>query len=274
MLKLRPRTPQEVRPILQALAEAGIVLVGGQAINLWSLLYEQPKVEPWRSSRPYTSFDADALADRAELFMAARKMEEAGFQIEVSLPETPEASALNTGLLQARKGGDEITINLLHRLGGLSTQEIRETAVTLSWERIDIRLLHPLLCVESKAHSLNTLPQDKPDEPRQDRKHLALAVANLREHLVKRSQPDLADAVLRSAHRLVDLAYHQLGCEMLTRQHVDLLDGIPWASWRPGPIASLQEFAKREAEFRREIQQRIEMQAEVDRWLADLKRRK
>jgi hypothetical protein len=151
MLKFRPRTPQEVKPILQALADAGIVLVVGQAINVWSLLYERPEVEPWRSSRPYTSFDADALADRAELFMAARKIEQAGFQIEVSLPETPEESALNTGLVQARRGVDEISINLLHRLGGLSTQEIRETAVTLSWEGIDIRLLHPLLCVVPPA---------------------------------------------------------------------------------------------------------------------------
>jgi len=29
MLKLRPRTPQEIKPVLRALEEAGIVLVGG-----------------------------------------------------------------------------------------------------------------------------------------------------------------------------------------------------------------------------------------------------
>ena len=274
MLSPRPRTPHEIKSILEALSGVGAVLIGGQAINVWSLIYEQPENEPWRSSRPYTSFDADALADRPEMMMAARASEKAGFRIEISLPETPEESALNTGLVHARKGGDEFCINLLHRLGGLNTQEVRETAVTISWERIDVLLLHPLLCVESKAHSLSTLPQDKPDEPRQDRKHLILAVANLREHLVRRSQPELAGAVLRTAQRLVDLAYHQLGCETLTRHGIDVLDGIPWAAWRPGPISALQELANREPEFRREIQRRIEMQAEVDRWLADLKRRK
>lgn len=274
MLKLRPRTPQEVKPILQALADAGIVLVGGQAINVWSLLYEQPETEPWRSSRPYTSFDADALADKAELLVAARAIENAGFQIEVCLPESPEESLLNTGLVRARKGPDEISVNLLQRLGGLNTQEIRETAVTVSWEHLDVLLLHPLLCVESKAHNLNTLPQDKPDEPRQDRKHLILAVANLREYLIARSQPEHVSAVLRTAQRLVDLAYHQLGCETLTCHGVDALDGIPWTTWRSGSIAVLREFANRETEFRREIQQRIEAQAQVERWLADLKRRK
>lgn len=274
MLKLRPRTPQEVKPILQALADAGIVLVGGQAINVWSLLYERPETEPWRSSRPYTSFDAAALADKAELLLAARAIEKAGFQIEVRLPEAPEESVLNTGLIQAKQGRDEIIVNLLQRLGGLNTQEIRETAVTVSWEHLDVRLLHPLLCVESKAHNLNTLPQDKPDEPRQDRKHLILAVANLREHLAGRSQPELVSAVLRTAQRLVDLAYHQLGCETLIRHSVEVLEGIPWTTWRSESIPALREFANRETEFRREIQQRIESQAEVDRWLADLKRRK
>ena len=67
MLNPEPFGPQEIKSILQALAEADAVLVGGQAINVWSCLYERPDCEPWRSSRPYTSVDADALADRAEL---------------------------------------------------------------------------------------------------------------------------------------------------------------------------------------------------------------
>jgi hypothetical protein len=39
-------------------------------------------------------------------------------------------------------------------------------------------------------------------------------------------------------------------------------------------MAEQPAFHNRETEFRREIQQRIESQTEVDRWLADLKRRK
>src|SRR5258708_25055332 len=72
-------TPQEIKVILQSLSEADAVLIGGQGINVWSCIYEKPDCEPWRSARPYTSVDADALADRAEMVRLARALEEKGY---------------------------------------------------------------------------------------------------------------------------------------------------------------------------------------------------
>ncbi|MBM3881630.1 MAG: hypothetical protein FJ387_18215 [Verrucomicrobia bacterium] len=39
--------PQQIRPLLEALSRSDAVIVGGQAINLWSETY-QKKEEPWR----------------------------------------------------------------------------------------------------------------------------------------------------------------------------------------------------------------------------------
>lgn len=65
MTSCGPFTPEEIRPVLGALTEAGCVIIGGQAVNLWSSVCERIDQEPWSSGRPYTSFDADAFADSA-----------------------------------------------------------------------------------------------------------------------------------------------------------------------------------------------------------------
>jgi len=155
----------------------------------------------------------------------------------------------------------------------LSNQDIRTNAVNLVWEETAVRLLHPLLCVESKTQNLLRLPQDSPEAPRQDKKHLVLSIANLREHLLQRSTPPLAAQGLHIARRLVDFAYQEPGRNVLTRHQLDLLDGIPWPAWRANAVAELREFAGREPEFRKEIQERLEAEAEITRWIAELKAR-
>ena len=272
-MSTRPRTPQEIKPILRALSESDAVIIGGQGINIWSCIYEKPDSEPWRSSRPYTSIDADALADRAEMAKLARSLEQMGFNITVQVPRTDQESSVNTGLIVARKGTVEFDINLLHSVLGVSNQDLRTNAVSILWEDTPLRLIHPLLCVESKTHNLLRLEQDNPEEPRQDKKHLLLAVGNLREHLIHRSTSAVAGQSLHIARRLVDFAYQEPGRAVLTQHRVDVLGSVPWESWREGAVSELQTFALREAEFRREIQQRVEAEAELARWIEQLKNR-
>ncbi len=259
--------------VLRCLSDADAVIIGGQGVNVWSLVYEKPAAEPWRSSRPYTSVDADALADRAQMVKLARLLEAAGFNVRVQVPRAEEESVVNTGVVVATKSDLELSINLLQTVLGLSNQDIRTNAVNLVWEETAVRLLHPLLCVESKTQNLLRLPQDSPEAPRQDKKHLVLSIANLREHLLQRSTPPLAAQGLHIARRLVDFAYQEPGRNVLTRHQLDLLDGIPWPAWRANAVAELREFAGREPEFRKEIQERLEAEAEITRWIAELKAR-
>ncbi len=272
-MSTRPVSPQEIKAVLQSLSDADTVIVGGQGVNVWSCIYERPDSEPWRSGRPYTSRDADALADRAEMVKMARSLEQNGFEITVQLPRTEQERSVNTGLVVARKGGIELDINLLHTVLGLSSQDLRMNAVRIVWEDTPLRLIHPLLCVESKTHNLIRLPQDNPEEPRQDRKHLLLALGNLREHLLRRSTPVLAAQSLHTVRRLVDFAYQQPGREVLTQHGIDVLESVPWKDWREGSVPEFKELAEREAEFRKEIRERIETDAEIARWIEELKMR-
>ncbi len=257
--------------VLSALSEAGVVLIGGQAVNIWSEIHEVPDEDPWRTGRPYTSVDADGLAETEQMVEVVRLLKSQGFDVEVSLPCSRQEQSVNTGMLTVSRTGLEVAVNLLHRIIGINPQEIRESALVTPWNSIHIRLLHPLLCVESKAYNLNTLEQDRSGERRQDRKHLLLSLGNLRQHLLARSTTTHETSCLRMARRLVDLAYHQMGLDTLTCHEVDILTGIPWVAWREGKLTSLQELATKESEFRQEIQNRLRAVEDLDAWVQKLR---
>src|SRR5260221_12385690 len=107
-MSTRPVSPQDIKPILQSLSEADAILLGGQGINVWSCIYEKPDCEPWRSSRPYTSIDADALSDRAEMVRLARSPEQKGFNISVQLPRPEQETTVKTALIIAIKDAAEL----------------------------------------------------------------------------------------------------------------------------------------------------------------------
>lgn len=260
-MKKQPRTPREIKPILAALAEEGTVLLGGQSVGVWSLIYEKPDREPWKSCRPYTSLDVDGLGDRREVVRVAKRLEKSGYQ----------SDSPNSGKLVVRRPGFEIEIDFLQTVRGLDAQEIRSQAPRILWDGLQLPMLSPLLCVESKTHNLLTLPQELSREPRQDKKHLLLSVANLRQHLTKNTTDAPEPALLQTAERLIDLAIHQPGREVKRQHSIELLDGLPWEVWRKCERHALCELARSEARLRQEVEARIEDLKEIDSWVAKLK---
>jgi hypothetical protein len=270
-VKRRKKSPREVKFLLAALGEEELVCVGGQCVNLWSLLYQQPGANPWKSLRPFTSYDVDAVADSAQMLRLSRRLQSRGWSVAAHLPRPDEAGTPNTGILVVRRGRFEIELDLLQTLKGLSAEEIRTRAVEIEWEGLKLRVLHPLLCVESKAHNLLSLPQDDPRAPRQDRKHLLLSVANLRQHLRAHTRDSSEASLLQTAERLTDFAIHQPGLDVTRLWGVDLLAAIPWAAWRRSRRPRLVRFARSEARVRRTTQTRIAEVLEFNEWLRKLK---
>ena len=198
-------TPGQLRPLLEAMSRSDAVIVGGQAINLWSELYGRDE-EPWRSLRPFTSRDLDALASAAALLECARLT--GG---EARFPE-PGQGTVNTGQLSVLLDGRPVDADFLSEVKGLNNQEIRQTARAVLWQGLTLRLLHPILCVESKTINLMRIQQEP--EERQDHKHLRIALANAREFLVEQTaNPATHPIIVRWAQRLRSLANDQLGLE-------------------------------------------------------------
>jgi len=270
-MSLHKRSPEEVKTIIRALTDEGVVLVGGQCVNIWSLKYEEPGAEPWKSLKPFTSYDVDGFADNAQMLGIARRLEKEGYCVSVFFPKPDESGTPNTGKLIVTRRRFEVEIDLLHELKGVGPEEIRMQSQTLQWQNIHLRLLHPSLCVENKACNLLTLPQNNPREPRQDRKHLILSVANLRRHLLARTEDSSEEILLQTAERLIDFACHQHGLEIKRLQGIDLIEGIPWNEWPKSGKPRLIKLAGTRRSVDKTIEGRLGEIEELDAWIKALK---
>jgi len=114
-------TAHQLRPLLEALSQSDVVIVGGQAINLWSEIYQKDD-EPWRSLRPFTSRDLDALGSATALLECARRT-----YGQALFPHAGQKT-VNTGKLTVIIGGRPVEADFLSEVKGLNNQEIRQTA--------------------------------------------------------------------------------------------------------------------------------------------------
>lgn len=258
-------TPGQLRPLLAAVSQSDAVIVGGQAINLWSEVYARDE-EPWRSLRPFTSRDLDALGSATALLECARL---AGGQAR--FPE-PGQRTVNTGQLTILLDGQPVEADFLSEVKGLNNQEIRQTARPVLWQGLTLRLLHPILCVESKTINLMRIQQEP--EERQDQKHLVLALANAREFLGEQTaNPATHSVLVRWAQRLRSLANDQLGLEAAQRHGINYQTAIPVPLWQatPGPLSEFMaaEWDAWDSEVRQKVQDLVELEA----WLRQLRER-
>lgn len=256
-------TPGQLRPLLEAISRSDAVIVGGQAINLWSELYGRDE-EPWRSLRPFTSRDLDALASAAALLECARLT--GG---EARFPE-PGQGTVNTGQLSVLLDGRPVDADFLSEVKGLNNQEIRQTARAVLWQGLTLRLLHPILCVESKTINLMRIQQEP--EERQDHKHLRLALANAREFLVEQTaNPATHPIIVRWAQRLRSLATDQLGLEAARVHAIDYRGAIPASLWQGTP-GLLAEFMSAEWEaWASGVREKVHDLVELETWLRQLR---
>jgi len=256
-------TPRQIRPLLEALSYSDAVIVGGQAINLWSETYAKDE-EPWISLRPFTSRDLDALGSAAALVECSRHV-----QGEALFPQ-PGQKTVNTGKLTVVIEGQPVDADFLSEVKGLNNQEIRQTAKVMAWNELRLRLLHPILCVESKTVNLMRIEQEP--EERQDKKHLRLALANAREFLAEQTRnPATHPVLVRWAQRLRSLANDQLGLEAAQIHGIDYQTAIPEALWRnaAGPLGEL--IAREWEPWRQEVRQKVGDLIELETWLRRLR---
>ncbi len=254
------------------MANANCVIIGGQAVNIWSIRLEQANQEPWKSGRPYTSSDADGFGDIPSVAKLAEALRDENYSVEVQLAETPEERRKNTGIITATSKDLSISINILRHPEGLTPSEVWQTAQPVPFKDKTLKVLHPLLCVEGKASCLIQLPQNDPENPRQDEKHLVLSLANLRVYLEMIGHDNPEDAT-RIADRIPGLALHELGIEILRRHAIDVLDGVPWKVWQASKVPVLRQFGEKLETIRAERTMAIERDFQARKWLKELKER-
>jgi hypothetical protein len=257
------KSPREIKPVLEALAQTEAVVIGGQAVNLWAERY-QADSPPWTELRPYTSFDLDVLGSRTDVLKCSQAL-----NAEPFFPQPSENTA-NSGKIVTQLAGSDFEIDFLHSPNGLSPAEVRELARAITFENIPLKVLHPLHCVESKTVNLATIPQNSGE--RQDLKHLRLSIAILREYLRDLTLAEKSDQILlRWARRVRMNSNHELGLQATIRYAICFQDTIPSDLWqnRLGPLG---DFMKKEwQDWTNEIAEKTAASRELDQWIESLK---
>jgi len=205
-------TSETLREVYVRLLEREVefVVIGGQAVNLWSRHYSQQSDMPhfeWQRFEPFSSRDLDCLGDS----MDARDAGQA-FGVEVQLYSPfGRTAGPNSGTMEIPLPQGDLLIHFLHTPYGANPDEVKRTARLHQIEyQKPLRVMHPLLCLETKVACLFGLDQSG----RQDLKHVNLSCLIFREYVRERLQLGATKDVLLAAERIGRLACDRMGLKL------------------------------------------------------------
>lgn len=153
------------------------LLVGGHAVNLWALSYQERigwEMDRWR---PLTSKDLDLFGTLALLDAMKRRF---GGEYRLSGPRSPVVGQLVVNL-----AGVDRQIDVLRKIVGLHRDELAGESVTLQIrtgeETHSVRVIPAVTLLQAKIANLATLDQSD----RNDFKHVQLMLLVVREFLAE-----------------------------------------------------------------------------------------
>jgi hypothetical protein len=154
-----PRPPGDFARVL-ATTEP-LLLIGGQAINLWALYYE----DRTRDLAPFVSRDADVLGDRDTLKLLGKL---AGAKPQF-FPLRPPSNEVGV-VIAKDAAGAPMLIEVLRYVHGASNKELREPAYrfALGETQVQVQVPGPIALLRAKVANLVDLKQTG----RQDGRHV------------------------------------------------------------------------------------------------------
>jgi hypothetical protein len=156
-----PRPPADFAPILAT--KDPVLLVGGQAVNLWALYYQDRTAD----LAPFVSRDADVLGDRETLSALATL---AGVKPQF-FPLRPPSNEVGV-VIAKDANGSPMLIEVLRYVHGASNEELREPAYTLALgeKQVRVQVPGPIALLQAKIANVVDLKQTG----RQDARHVII----------------------------------------------------------------------------------------------------
>lgn len=166
--------------IRHASPNEGAFLVGGQALTFWAERYSG-KAPELANYRPYTTKDVDFYGTEA----AARKLA-ASLSGSVRTP-SPDDHTPQTAIVEAIVLGHKVSIDFLGSIKGPPADQLEKQMVAIRYPlhasgqttHVDISVMHPLHCLQSRA--ANVIGLHRKDEV--SRRQLNAAPIVLREYI-------------------------------------------------------------------------------------------
>lgn len=215
-------TPEGLREIFIDLQSANLdaVVVGGQAVNLWAYQYYE-KAPELKQYLPFASEDLDFYGGRVEAMLCQDVL---GGQLNLNRDFDPSP---NAGVLLVNREDRTLRIDVLASVFGLNDSEVVGSALPFIGkgilQGIQIKVLHPVLCLEGKLRCLRGLPQGG----RQDLKHASMSVICVREMLRSLCTPETPRIGLKQVERVLDIALREDGLSAWYRHNLEVERAIP-----------------------------------------------
>lgn len=154
-----PRPPDDFARLLAT--KEPVLLVGGQAVNLWALYYEARTAE----LAPFVSRDVDVLGDRETLEELAKL---AGTKPQI-FPMRPPTNEV--GVVIAKDGeGEPLLVEVLRYVHGVSNEELRAPLYTMALGETRVRVPGPIALLKAKIANVAGIAQTG----RQDARHVVI----------------------------------------------------------------------------------------------------
>jgi hypothetical protein len=234
MARTTRRPVEDFEAVFKALSRQAdpVILVGGHAVNVWALTYQDRIGDLLAPLRPLTSADMDIYATRNAL-MALH--EELGGKLLLSGPREITDGTLIVGVEPNTRELD--VLRSVHGLPRLHAQN----AIKLEVCGHAVPVLFPHLLLEAKV--ANALKLDQRD--RQDVKHVKIMALVLREFL-RDVVAGASRANERDALELLKTVLALLGSanvrEVALRFAIDFTDVMPAEALQATPLPKLAKF--------------------------------
>lgn len=195
----------EVQQLLSFVKSHNPVIIGGQSINIYALMYEGANPDLDKLG-PLTSKDVDFYENDAAAAMLAQSLEDG--KIERPKPDdfTPEAAKV-TGVL----GEKPVQVDFMRSIKGVKAEKVPSRALRISDPfdpNTELVLMHPVDCLRSRLANINDLRRNDDNTVKQAEASVHILDLFISQEL---ADPDGAKRVTRVAqeleHILTDMHY-------------------------------------------------------------------
>lgn len=163
------RSPQDFADLLAT--KEPVLLVGGQAVNLWALYYEPHTAQ----LAPFVSRDVDVLGDR-ETLTALGLVARAKPQFFPVKPPTNEVGVV----IAKDPNGHPLLVEVLRYVHGISNKDLRAPVYTVALGRIHVQVPGPIALLQAKIANVADIAQSG----RQDARHVLILAQLLPAYLL------------------------------------------------------------------------------------------
>ncbi len=154
-----PRSPTDFARLLAT--KEPVLLVGGQAVNLWALYYKERTTD----LAPFVSRDADVLGDRETL----KELAKLGGTKPQFFPMKPPGNEIGVVIVNDSLGVPML-IEVLRYVRGATNEELKNPEYTMTVGETRVRVPGPIVLLRAKIANLAEIDQTG----RQDGRHVAV----------------------------------------------------------------------------------------------------